>query len=163
MKTYVGMVIGKGELLPTGTVMVSTEVQVEVHEDGGPVFLSTRDDAWATWSAPDPLALTAVDDVTISTIWDDLAAERKRAHRKHGEKSMEHRPPAAESRLRILTEELGEIAREFNDAEIESRPLDLDHLREELVQLGAMAAAWADVLPRPVQPRTPSRVPGLPS
>lgn len=141
MKTYVGKVAVTGDpgWADRDPAVQSVEVQVEVHEDGGPVFLATRVDAWETWSAPDPLALTAVDDVTISTIWDDLAAERKRAHRKHGEKSMEHRPPAAESRLRILTEELGEIAREFNDAEIEGRPLDLDHLREELVQLGAMA------------------------
>lgn len=159
MKTYVGAVVGKGTLIPTGSVMVATEVLVEVHSDAGPVTLSTRDDAWSTWSAPEPLALTAVDDPTISTIWDDMAAERKRAHALHGAKSMEHRAPADESRLRILTEELGEVAREFNEAELDGRPVDLFNLRDELVQLGAMAAAWADVLPRDAaEPATPREV-----
>lgn len=80
------------------------------------------------------------------SVYDEIKTERWRAHEKHGPKSMEN--GAAEDptgrRLRILLEEVGEVAREFNDAEIEDRPVDLAKLRKELIQTAAMAAAWAD-------------------
>lgn len=158
MKTYAGMVT----VFRARSLTLAAEAKVEVHGHAGPLYLSTRADPWDTWSAPDLLALTGLDDPTISTIWDDLAAERNRAHALHGSKSMETRAPADESRLRILTEELGEVAREFNDAEINDRPVDLFTLREELVQLAAMAAAWADVLPRDPAESTTSSLAGQP-
>jgi hypothetical protein len=79
-------------------------------------------------------------------IWDEVRAERERAHAKHGETSMEsagaHDPTGR--RLRILVEEVGEVAKEFNDADHDQRPVDLALLRKELIQVSAMAGAWAD-------------------
>jgi NTP pyrophosphatase (non-canonical NTP hydrolase) len=80
-------------------------------------------------------------------IWSEVKAERARAHAKHGEKSMEAAPWTAERRLRILLEELGEVAKEFNDADLDNREPDADAVRKELIQVAAMAGAWADVVP----------------
>ena len=80
------------------------------------------------------------------SIWDEVAAERARAHAKHGDKSMEAADWADMKRLRILIEEVGEVARAFNE-------WDLGHLttsevraevRAECIQVAAMAGAWAD-------------------
>jgi len=87
---------------------------------------------------------------TLSTsswgIWEDVRAERIRAHRKHGDTSMESSSPLDPTgrRFRILTEELGEVAQEFNDAEHDRRAVDLALLHKELIQVAAMAGAWAD-------------------
>lgn len=81
----------------------------------------------------------------MSDIYAEVKAERERAHAKHGDKSMESERPDAEKRLRILMEEVGEVAREFNEADIHDRPVDLALLRSELIQTAAMATAWADV------------------
>ncbi len=81
-------------------------------------------------------------------IWTEVAEERARAHRKHGATSMESADVADGDGTRrdILTEELGEVAREYNEARHERRPVDLMRVRRELVQLAAMAAAWADAI-----------------
>ncbi len=81
---------------------------------------------------------------TESTIWAEAQAERERAHAKHGDKSMEGWPVESYARLSILLEEVGEVAREFNDAELQGAPIDLAALRSELIQVTAMAGAWAD-------------------
>ena len=67
-------------------------------------------------------------------------------HAKHGATSMESTPAHDPKgrRYRILVEEVGEVAQEFNDAEHEGRPVDLVKLRKELLQVSAMAGAWAD-------------------
>jgi hypothetical protein len=85
------------------------------------------------------------------SIYDEIRAERKRAHLKHGETSMEELPIDDLTRLAVLAEELGEVARVFNDARHNSdrpdaRQIDLQKtaLRKELIQTAAMAAAWAD-------------------
>lgn len=80
------------------------------------------------------------------SIYDEVRGERERAHRKHGAKSMEasHWTDPVGRRLRILLEEVGEVAKEFNDAEVEDRALNRPALRKELIQVAAMAAAWAD-------------------
>jgi hypothetical protein len=78
------------------------------------------------------------------TIYDEIHAERWRAHAKHGATSMESFPVDDLNRLAILTEEVGEVAKEFNEARHEARPVDLLQLRTELIQVAAMAAAWAD-------------------
>lgn len=101
------------------------------------------------------------------TIYEELAAERERAHRLHGDTSMETRAIADPHGVRrdILMEGLGEIAREFNEARHDQRPVDLDRLRVELIQLAAMATAWADRLPVPrlEQPEPPAtRIPPHP-
>lgn len=77
-------------------------------------------------------------------IYADIWTEREKAHAKHGAKSMESAPPDSMRRLRILLEEVGEIAREFNQADIHDRPVDLAALRAECIQVAAMAASWAD-------------------
>jgi hypothetical protein len=93
-------------------------------------------------------------------IYAEIRAERERAHAKHGETSMESAPvdDPTGRRFRILSEEVGEIAKEFNDAEHDRRPVDLAKVRNELIQTAAMATAWADRIPlnpRPLQGRRP--------
>lgn len=87
----------------------------------------------------------------MADIYGEVRAERERAHAKHGDTSMESAPPDDPTgrRLRILLEEVGEVAKEFNDAEHARRPVDLAAVRKELVQVAAMAAAWADVIAAP--------------
>ncbi len=48
-------------------------------------------------------------------------------------------------KLAILTEELGEVARELCDARAEKRA-PASNLRVELIQVAAIAVAWAEVL-----------------
>ena len=99
----------------------------------------------ATWvlNAPRPEA--------VGTVYDEIRAERERAHAKHGERSMESSPAADPQgrRYRILLEEIGEVANEFNEADLQGRPVDLAALRRELIQVAAMATAWADACGRP--------------
>lgn len=80
----------------------------------------------------------------MKDVFDEVRAERERAHTKHGDTSMESSAPDTYRRLAILTEEVGEVAKEFNDAEHDQRPVDLVKLRKELIQVAAMAGAWAD-------------------
>ena len=90
-------------------------------------------------------------------IYSEVRNERERAHAKHGETSMEGLPVTDMTRLSVLMEEVGEVAREFNEARHRQhqrllpeheRVLAIDHvaLRAELIQVAAMATAWADVL-----------------
>lgn len=76
----------------------------------------------------------------------DVWVERIAAHRKHRDDSMESAPwdDPTGHRLRVLLEEVGEVAREFNDARIERREVYARRLWRELIQVAAMAAAWAD-------------------
>lgn len=78
------------------------------------------------------------------SVYDEIRAERERAHAKHGATSMEQAPVDSHDRLAILTEEIGEVAKEFNDARHRGGPIDRVALRKELIQVAAMAAAWAD-------------------
>ena len=82
-------------------------------------------------------------------IYAEVRAERERAHAKHGDKSMESWAASDYARLSILMEEVGEVAREFNDAEIGERDMDLTAVRAELIQVAAMAVAWADAIGSP--------------
>lgn len=79
-------------------------------------------------------------------IYGEITSERSRAHAKHGDTSMESFPVDSLDRLAILTEEVGEVAKEFNDARHDRRAVDLAALRKELVQTATMAAAWADMI-----------------
>lgn len=72
--------------------------------------------------------------------------ERERAHEKHRDHSMESWPKLSPERYMILAEEVGEVAKEFNDAKVEDRPIDAAALRKELVQVAAMAVAWIAAL-----------------
>ena len=84
--------------------------------------------------------------VASMEIWHRVALERIDAHDKHGLTSMEAAPADDPTgrRYRILVEEVGEVAKEFNDAEHDKRPVNLEKLRKELIQVAAMAGAWAD-------------------
>lgn len=95
--------------------------------------------------------------VTPGRVWADVAAERARADAKHGATSMERLPPTDMTWLSVLVEEVGEVAREFCDARHRAHPgllpqaereqsIDRQALRTELVQVAAMAGAWADRL-----------------
>lgn len=81
------------------------------------------------------------------SIYDDIAAERARAHAKHGAKSMESAAWDDMKRLRILVEEVGEVARVFNEIELgdDASPEGRAAAHDELIQVAAMAAAWAEV------------------
>ena len=81
----------------------------------------------------------------------DFHRERVRAHDKHdpkfvageGRVSSERREWDDLQWLAVLVEEVGEVAMEFNE------PRDhetVKRLRAELVQVGAMAAAWVDAI-----------------
>ena len=91
------------------------------------------------------------------SIYGEVLAERERAHRKHGATSMEMLPVTDMTRLSVLVEEIGEVAREFNEARHRThaellpqtereQSIDLAALRKELIQVAAMAAAWADAI-----------------
>jgi len=73
---------------------------------------------------------------------DAIQAEATAAHAKHGPNSMLY--GTDDRRFRILAEEVGEVARELNDAEIEKRPVDRVKLVKELIQVAAMAATWIE-------------------
>jgi NTP pyrophosphatase (non-canonical NTP hydrolase) len=84
-----------------------------------------------------------------ASIWAEVQSERDRAHAKHGDTSMEALPVDDLTRLTVLMEEVGEVARWFNEAR--SRDMQNGELRAELIQVAAMAGAWADALTyRPV-------------
>lgn len=92
-------------------------------------------------------------------IWDEIAAERRRAHALHGENSMESFDFDDLNCLAILVEEMGEVAAEFNEYRhsVGNFPASAEmaygllavQLRKELIQTAAMAAAWADKIPAP--------------
>lgn len=101
----------------------------------------------------------SADPTVNAAIYDEVRAERIRAHAKHGRTSMEETDPLDLMRLAILMEEVGEVAEEFNEhrhkaADEEAMgvmPFEREQhlrawLRKELIQVAAMATAWADVL-----------------
>lgn len=85
-----------------------------------------------------------------SDAYEDMHRERMRAHAKHDKNGggMERKPWNATAWLPVLVEEVGEVARALceralgNTDELTLRA----QLREELVQVGAMTAAWIDAL-----------------
>ncbi len=90
-------------------------------------------------------------------LYGDFHRERIRAHEKHAPrgKSCEQMDWTDRDWLPVLTEEVGEVARALCDREPSGR------LREELVQVGAMAAAWInsiDHAPKMGQPSVPETV-----
>lgn len=94
-----------------------------------------------------------------ATVWAEIVAERHRAHLKHGATSMEACDRFADRRLRVLLEEVGEVATALNDREHDhaqpNRPQEwhddvednaVADLRDELVQVASMAVAWIAAL-----------------
>jgi NTP pyrophosphatase (non-canonical NTP hydrolase) len=84
--------------------------------------------------------------MSSTLVGEQLRSERIRAHEKHRDHSMESWPVLSPERYLVLAEEVGEVAKEFNDAKVEGRPIDADALRKELVQVAAMAVAWVAAL-----------------
>lgn len=81
--------------------------------------------------------------------YSDMHRERIRAHDKHDARdgSMERKPYDHPIWLPVLMEEVGEVARVLCDNELGVLDGDAIHkLREELVQVGAMTAAWIDAI-----------------
>lgn len=70
-------------------------------------------------------------------VYRQITTERLRAHRIHGPRSMEYMNWTPTSRLAILVEEVGEIARELIE-----HPLETQRLRTELIQVAAVSCAW---------------------
>ena len=85
------------------------------------------------------------------SIWVEVSDERTRAHAKHGDKSMEAANWDDMKCLRILVEEVGEVARGFNDWDLGQLTTaeTMANIRGELIQVAAMAGAWADKIPPP--------------
>ena len=81
----------------------------------------------------------------------ELHRERIRAHAKHKDKpggSMEMKPYTDPDWLPVVVEEVGEVAKVICDHR-HGLLTDVDHrreLREELVQVGAMVAAWISAI-----------------
>lgn len=86
-------------------------------------------------------------------VYADMHSERIRAHDKHDANgaSMERKPWDDPAWLPVLMEEVGEVARELCEQASGNRDGDIARtmLRAELVQVGAMVAAWIDALDAP--------------
>lgn len=80
----------------------------------------------------------------------DINRERRRAHNKHKDNggSMEDRHWDDPAWLPVMTEEVGEVAHELNEAALDPTGDYRDTLREELVQVAAMACAWIVAIDR---------------
>ena len=85
----------------------------------------------------------------LADVYEEIRGERARAHAKHGAMSMESTPEMDLNRLAILLEEVGEVAKEFNEARNHNVPVDKVALRKELIQVAAMATAWAEAIKVP--------------
>lgn len=72
---------------------------------------------------------------------DDAVAEARKAHEKHGDDSMFFAGP--DRGMTILVEEVGEAAKEINDASIRGDSPYNDDFYNELVQSAAMALTMA--------------------
>ena len=79
-----------------------------------------------------------------------MQEERVRAHAKHeaAGNGVENATWDAPLWLPILTEEVGEVARELCDAHKHTVAEQKQRMRAELVQVGAMTAAWIDAIDR---------------
>ncbi|KKL26000.1 hypothetical protein LCGC14_2399690 [marine sediment metagenome] len=84
------------------------------------------------------------DDSVESATLAEFAAERWRAHQKHGENSQEGNDWDSAKSLTILVEEVGEVAKVFNERDL-GNLTDVQaqqELRKELIQTGAMCLVW---------------------
>lgn len=107
--------------------------------------------------------MSAAQQITTSGIYVLIRDERVRAHLKHGAKSMESANWDDMKRLRILLEEVGEIAKVFNelDAGAIDAPEAMRQCSVEAMQVAAMAAAWSDAASRALADRElPGEAPG---
>jgi NTP pyrophosphatase (non-canonical NTP hydrolase) len=84
--------------------------------------------------------------VIHETILEQIRHEANYAHDKHGFHSMLY--GTDDKALRILTEEVGEVAREMNEIALGNRTHDqyTKQLRAELIQVAAIAVTWIEKL-----------------
>jgi hypothetical protein len=102
--------------------------------------------------------------MTRDAIWLDIVTERFRQERlcREGKfpATLAHQGALAPAAcLAVLAEEFGEVARPVADhlaaGARGGAPLDVAHLREELIQLAACAVAWVEQLDEVPQQRGP--------
>lgn len=94
-----------------------------------------------------------MNELALEEVLADIVAERDRQEAKCAEKRDEgldwltcaSTKLPAEEKLAVLMEEVGEVARELCDARAERRP-PTANLRVELIQVAAIATAWAESL-----------------
>ena len=88
------------------------------------------------------------DPVLSALTLDAVQAEATRAHLLHGRHSMLGGANSETDRLAILTEEVGEVARELNDYRLGNRDDDDWKARrvKELIQVAAAALSWVEHL-----------------
>ena len=72
--------------------------------------------------------------MTANEIFDRIVAERRRQQVTHTGNTLADKIPDS-MKVTILVEEIGEVAKAVQDK-------DRDNLREELVQVAALAVAW---------------------
>ena len=86
-----------------------------------------------------------------SRAYADYATERVRAHRLHSSHSAENGKWNSSKFLVIVGEEFGEICKAFNEFMMNENLTVQEFrasLRKEIVQTGAMCAAWIDAIDR---------------
>lgn len=76
----------------------------------------------------------------------DVSAERDRQEVLWPGSSCASLDMSPGQKLAILTEEVGEVAKEMNDACNEGRAIDAQAMRTELIQVAAVTVAWAESL-----------------
>lgn len=82
-------------------------------------------------------------DLTLSAV----QAEATKAYLRHGDHSMLGAAVTESDRLAILTEEVGEVARELNEDRLGNLGDDWrDRRVKELIQVAAMALTWVEHL-----------------
>ena len=84
------------------------------------------------------------------TTYTEIDEERIRAHRKHAAsgQSMEQVDVDHPLRFPVLVEEVSEVAKALNEGATR------EELRAELIQVAAMAAAWAEAITREITRET---------
>jgi len=90
----------------------------------------------------------------MSYVYNYVHNERIRAHRKHGANGNSREDATWDNPewLPILMEEVGEVAHWFTyDTE-----KCIDDLRDELIQVAAMAIAWAEAIEETMQENDPT-------
>lgn len=124
-------------------------VYVKLDEDCGKGGRMFHDEGWAL--DPADVALVAKNTAkTFTKVGRLIKAERKRQDDKFGPRG-NMGTMSREERLAVLTEEVGELAMAVNhvreyDFSTKARTLAMTNMKEELVQVAAVAVAWLEVL-----------------
>ena len=89
------------------------------------------------------------------TVFERIAQERVRQRELYltGEITFEvaSTVPDNNRKLRVLTEEVGEVAEAIDFLEDDDTKVRREHLRTELVQVAAVAVAWLEALEAPTK------------